>query len=353
MSWNVLVRTDRHRSFKVIPRLYVLTAAILCQFATSPAWPDAQQSTRATQSTLATAPLPVQNFYPPMLRFYEPLPSSALSAYRESLGIELLQSYSSIYKFDALSDGKLLVDMELYSLALKLTRAVTEKTEFALTVPLYYAYHGFMDEFLRDYHSTFGFPNAGRELRPDDEFGYFYIDPDGSESWSGREGWEVGNLAISLRHHLFSREGWSAALLGGVTLPTGSQERGWGTGKPDMAIGAVVSWLSGNWFGHVEGHLLHPFATGSTATAYRNYARVSSTVGYRIGDRWSLLAQVQGGTSPYDTGLQELDDSPWLVSFGARMVYRKDRSLTLAFSEDMTHDTTADFTLTVGLEFDL
>lgn len=341
------MRTDRHRFFKVTRLLHVLTAVLLCQFASHPAWPDIQQRAQTT------APLPVQNMYPPMVRFYEPIPSSALQPYSESFGIELLQNYSSIYEFDALPDGKLLIDMELYSLNLKLTHAFTSKTEFTLTVPLYYAYNGFMDGFLRDYHSTFGFPNAGRELRPDDEFGYFYNDPDGSESWSGVEGWEVGNLAISLRRHLISGEGWSAALLGGFTLPTGSRKHGWGTGKPDIAIGTVASWLSGNWFGHVEGHLLHPFATGSTATAYRDYARLSSTLGYRLGDRWSLMAQVQGGSSPYDTSLQQLDDSPWLATFGARMAYSKARSLTLAFTEDMTHETTTDFTLTVGLEFDL
>jgi hypothetical protein len=343
----MLVKTERRRLFKVIHYLNALTTALLCQFASHSAWSDIQQTAQTT------APLPVQNMYPPMLRFYDPLPSSALQAYSESLGIELLQTYSSIYEFDALPDGKLLVDMELYSLNLKLTRAFTSKTELALTVPLYYAYDGFMDSFLRDYHSTFGFPNGGRELRPDDEFVYFYNDPDGSESWQGQEGWEVGNLAISLRHHLISGEGWSAALLGGITLPTGSRKRGWGTGKPDIAIGGVVSWLSSNWFGHVEGHLLHPFATGSTATAYRDYARLSSTLGYRLSDRWSLMAQVQGGSSPYDTSLQQLDDTPWLVTFGARVAYSKASSLTLAFTEDITHETTTDFTVTVGLKFDL
>ena len=87
-----------------------------------------------------------------MLRFYEPLPSSALQPYRESLGIELLQGYSSVFQYDALPDGSLLVDMELYNLDLRMRRAFTKKTELTLTVPLYYAHYGFMDAFLRDYH---------------------------------------------------------------------------------------------------------------------------------------------------------------------------------------------------------
>lgn len=340
------MRTGRHRLFQVT-HLYAWTVVLLCQFALPPAWPDIQQRSQLT------APLPVQNLYLPMLRFYEPLPSSAFKPYRESLGIELLQSYSSIFQFDALPDGALLVDIELYNLDLKLTRTFSSLNELALTVPLYYIHDGFMDSFLRDYHSALGLPNSGREFRPDDEFGYFYIDPDSSESWRGREGWEVGNLVISLRRHLISSAGWSTALLGGVTLPTGSRKRGWGTGKPDISIGGVASWLSGNWFGHVEGHLLHPFANGSDATAYRGYARLSTTLGYQLGDRLSLMAQVQGGSSPYDTSLQQLDTFPWIVTLGGRIEVGKDSALTVAFTEGITQKTTTDFTLTIGLEFDL
>lgn len=342
----MLMRADRHRLFQVT-HLYALAAVLLCQFASYPSWSDIQQGAQST------APLPVHNLYPPMLRFYEPLPSSALQPYRESLGIELLQNYSSIFKFDELPDGNLLVDMELYSLDLKLTRTFSSNNELALTIPLYYAHDGFMDAFLRGYHAALGFPNSGRELRTDDEFGYFYNDPDGRESWIGREGWEAGNLAISLRRHLTSGKVWSTALLVGATLPTGSRKRGWGTGKPDIAIGGVASCLSGSWFGHAEGHLVHPFANGSNATAYRDYARLSSTLGYQFGDRWSLMAQVQGGSSPYDTSLQQLDNYPWLATFGGRMTFGKARALTLAFTEDITHKTTADFTLTVGLEIHL
>jgi len=297
-------------------------------------------------------PLPAHNLYPPMLRFYDPLPSSAFNPYEASLGIDLVQSYSSIFQYDSLPDEtSLLADMEVYSLELVLTRAVSSRTEVGVTLPLHYAHDGFMDAFLRDYHGALGLPNSGRDLRPDDSFAYFYDDPAGGESWTGREGWEPGDLAVDLRHQLHSGADWAAALLGGVTLPTASRERGWGTGQANMAVGAVVSWLARRWFGHVEGHLVHPFADGSETTGYRDYARLSTTLGYRLGARWALLAQVQGGSSPYATGIEQLDQDPWLVAFGGRWALGEQTALSIAFTEGITQQTSPDFTLTVGLEF--
>lgn len=335
------------KTFLQVTHFYALGIFLLCQFFSPSSLSDNSYTAKIT------TPFSVKNLYPPMLRFYEPLPSSALQPYRESLSIELLQSYSSVFQYDALPDGSLLVDMELYNLDLRMRRAFTEETELTLTVPLYYAHDGFMDAFLRDYHSALGLPNSGREYRPDDEFGYFYIDPGGSESWIGKEGWEVGDLAISLRHHLMSDETWSMALLGGITLPTGSTKRGWGTGKPDIAVGGVASWLAKKWFGHIEGHLLHPFAHGSEATDYRDYIRLSTTIGYQLGNRWSVMAQVQGGSSPYDSSLQQLDNAPWLVTLGGRIALSNTSALTLAFTEGITQKTTADFSLSIGLEFNL
>ena len=343
----MLLRMGLHRRLHSKTYHYALAISLLGLHITSPAWSD------NLEHSYTTAPLPVQNLYPPMLRFYEPLPSSALRPYRESLGIELVQGYSSIFQFDAIPDGSLLVDLELYNLDLSLKRAVTPNTELTLTIPLYYAHSGFMDAFLRDYHSVLGLPNSGRESRPDDEFSYFYSDLNGSESWVGQEGWEAGNFALSLRHHLASSDGWSIAILGGITLPTGSHKRGWGTGKPDIAIGGVVSWLANKWFGHLEGHLLHPFADGSEATAYRDYARLSTTLGYQFGNRWSLMAQVQGGSSPYDTSIQQLNNAPWLVTLGGRIALADTSALTLAFTEGITQETTADFSLLIGLDFNL
>jgi hypothetical protein len=288
-----------------------------------------------------------------MLRFYQPLPSSALRPYQESIRIELVQGYSSIFHFDTLPGASLLADMELYNLDFKLTGPISASTELSITAPFYYAHDGFMDGFLHDYHSALGLPNAGREFRPDNEFAYFYNDPDGDESWHDQAGWEFGDIAIGLRHKLTQGSIWSTALLTGMTLPTGSRARGWGTGKSDIAIGGVASWLTGKWFGHLEAHLVHHFAEGSESTSYRDYARLSTTVGYQFVDTWSLLGQVQGGSSPYNTSLQEVDEAPWLVALGGRMRLDENNTVTLIFTEGITQATTPDFSFTIGLEFGL
>jgi hypothetical protein len=80
---------------------------------------------------------------------------------------------------------------------------------------------------------------------------------------------------------------------------------------------------------------------------------LSTTIGYQFGNHWSVMAQVQGGNSPYDSSLQQLDNAPWLVTLGGRIALANTSALTLAFTEGITQKTTADFSLSIGLEFNL
>lgn len=299
-----------------------------------------------------TEPLPVHNLYPPLTRFYDPLPSSALRPYRRALDIDFLQSYTSDFEIYNLPQGGLLVDMEIYSLEAVFRQALTDRTEVGLVIPLHYVYKGALDGFLRDYHSALGLPNSDRDRKPDDEFSYYYDDNRGG-GWLGKPGWEFGNLALRLRRGLWTRADTAIALLAGLQLPTASRERGWGSGEPDLAVGAVYSYAGQRWFGHLEGHVIHPFAGGEGATRYRDYLRGSATLGYLLSPRWSLLSQLQGGSSPYASGLPELDKAPWMVSFGARYSPGKRWDLSLSFLEGLVQETTPDFSLNVGLHIRL
>ena len=357
-GWPIRGRCIHHRwhradnysgHIRCLPSLQLLALSIILAqvgfFAAS------LHTARAAEPSGLLRPLPVHNLYPPMLRFYEPLPVSAFEPYRRSLSIEILQSYSSIFQYDSQPNGSLLADMEIYSLEFLLTKAISSQTEIRFMIPLYYSHEGFMDAFLRDYHDALRLPNSGRERRPDDEFSYLYENPADSESWADQAGWDIGKLAVSLRQQVYEGDNWTAALLAGLTLPTASSANGWSSGEPDIAIGGVASWLKENWFGHLEGHFVHPFANGSEITAYDDYVRLSTTLGYRFGSRWSLLAQLQGGTSAYDSNIKQLYEDPWLVTFGARMAFGKSSSITVAFTEGITQHTSADFSLTIGLDF--
>ena len=296
-----------------------------------------------------TAPLPVHNLYPPMLRFFDPVPVSAFTPYGRKPRYSLLQHYTSVFQFDALPDGRLLTDMEIYTLELSVDKAVSQDTEVGVMLPLHYAWDGFMDGFLRNYHDTLGLPNGGRGLRPDNEYAWRYRDGAGSLAWDDGPGWETGNMTLRLRHRLTARGDHRLAALAAIQLPTGSSSRGWSTGSAVVAAGMVYSRRHAAWFGHLQGWGIYPFADDSGDDGFRPYARGSATLGWQWKTRWSLLAQVQGGTSPYRAGIRELDQDPWQVSFGFHHALGRKANLTIAFVENISQQTAPDFGVSLGL----
>jgi len=298
-----------------------------------------------------TMALPVHNLYPAMMRFYDPVPVSAFRPFDNKPEYALLQHYTSIFLFDELPVGRLLSDMEIYTVELQADRAIGESTEIGLTIPVHYATGGFLDPFLRSYHEALGLPNSGRELQPDNQYSWDYSDAGGNAVWSDQAGWEMGNISLRLRQKLTQEEGWGLSMLAALQLPTASKSRGWGRGAPDVAAGAVYSWKKNSLFGHLEGWLIHPFAKDESGLNIQSYARASTTLGWQLKRPLSLLVQIQGGLSPYDSGIQQLDQSPSQISFGIRWAMSRKAVLTFAFVENMSQQTTPDFGFTIGLNF--
>ena len=72
--------------------------------------------------------------------------------------------------------------------------------------------------------------------------------------------WEVGNSVISLRKGVIDGDGWAIAGLAAVKVPLASENRGWGSGKPDIGLGFVASFEGESLFMHVEGWGIYTFA---------------------------------------------------------------------------------------------
>ena len=297
-------------------------------------------------------PLPTHNMYPAMLRNYDPVPSSALDPYRHEIRFGLFQHYTSAYTYDELPDGRLLADMEIYTLEFKMDKSITSNTELGLTLPIHYAWDGFLDDFLRTYHDTLGIPNSGREFRPDNEYAWTYKNADGSEAWDDKAGWEFGNAETRLRHQLITYDRYGLSLLAALKLPTGSKSRGWSSGYLDAAVGLVYSWKGSPWFGHIEGWAIYPFSSDESEFNYRSYARGLVTLGWMWNARLSLLGQLQGGSSVYDTDLSQLDGSPFQLSLGLNWLFTENSMINFSFVENISQQTTPDFTITVGQNFE-
>lgn len=298
------------------------------------------------------APLPVRNLYPPMMRFFDPLPDSALTSEDSGWSLALNQHYASVNINDSTPTASLLVDMELYLLEPVLRYAATPSLTVTLRAPLLLPASGLFDGAIQSFHHTFGFPNGGRELRPNNRFGYRFANRAGSR-WQGANRAGFGNMVLSARYRLAAAEGWGLAALTALKLPTVSRSRGWGSGAADLAIGSVASWQQSGWFAHLEGWLIQPFAADEPGIRYDRYLRGSLTVGYQLHQRLALIVQAQGGNSPYQSGISALDHPPFLIAFGLQGVDQERLNWQISVVENITQVTTQDISVVFGLSYPL
>ncbi|MDX8405957.1 MAG: DUF3187 family protein, partial [Mariprofundus sp.] len=168
---------------------------------------------------------------------------------------------------------------------------------------------GLFDSPIQRFHRFFNMPNGGRELRPNNRYAYRLNNGQGS-GWQGSNRGALGNIELSSRYQLLKDDSWAIAALGAVKLPTASRARGWGSGAADLAAGMLISWSQFNWFTHLEGWLIQPLASDTPGIHYRRYPRGSLTAGYQWWKDLSIIIQAQGGNSPYQSGIPELDHPP-------------------------------------------
>lgn len=295
----------------------------------------------AASESLRT-PLATQQLHPIMMRFFNPVPVSAFDM-NNSITIE--QHYASLNMFDAVPNGRFLVDMELYVPTLNIRHKLSPKHLISLRLPLYRPYNGVLDGFLNNYHRLAGLPNNGREFRPSNQMSY-YLQP----QWSSENRWEIGNISLEMQSQVYQKDQLAIALLSSVHLPTSSKSRGWSSGKTDLSLGSAISWHGDDYFAHAELRAIHTGAKSEGNMHYQNYIRSSATLGRDLGNHYSALIQIQGGTSPYQSDIYVLEQNPWVMNIGLRM-QQGSTLYTFIFSENITQYTTADFALGVNVRW--
>ncbi|MDX8392036.1 MAG: DUF3187 family protein [Mariprofundaceae bacterium] len=300
-------------------------------------------------------PLPVRQMNPAMLRYLDPLPESAWASQRTGWRVALNQHYSTIFLADTLpTANQYIADMELYVADIELRKRISGAGEFSANLTLLHPNAGVFDGFLRNYHDALSLPNGGRRMRPNNQFAYHYAPNSATDGWQGKSRWELGNIQLKFRHELTQSDAWATALLSSVQLPTGNQQRGWNHGGIDAALGFAADFQHNAWSLHGEAWRIHPFKRNDHGLRNRDYTRATVSLGlnaplFSIPLQW--LVQIQGGSSPYRSGVRELDQSPWLASFALRW-HGKNQTWTVGFVENISQRSTQDFGLLLSTSVD-
>lgn len=305
-------------------------------------------------------PLSQRVRHPLYLLFLQPTPTRAALLAPGSLQVDFRGDWSNVFekwgRRRAEGRHRSDLDMEIIRLATSVRVGLPWGLEIGAEVPLLTMFGGVGDRVIQDWHSALKVENGGRNFVDDFRFAWSVEVPGRfSHRVEDPTVMAIGDITVDVAGQLLrsSRRVPGVAWRFLVKLPTGSLDRGTGSGTPDVGVLAVAEhgWGFFNLYGHLG--LLALGRDGQLANIVRTAALTwAVTLELNILPSWSILGQIQGHTS-FLRGFVHpfVQKSPMGVMFGTR-VRLGPVDLSLAMEQDILNgDPTADITLVGSLGF--
>lgn len=316
---------------------------LLCALALSVVLSGAAHSEEADWSSIAT-PLRIVNLNPFHLLYG--VPGSVGTRVLAPGSSELIASMDLASHLRAEHSGaeRVLIDGETYRQALTLRHGFGDGWEYLLDLSVVSHSAGRFDEFIENWHSTFGLPQGDRNSAPRDRLALFYasygathIDIDRSVSSSGDVGLGVG---LALLSETLSNDG--LALRTVVKLPTADEDRLAGSGGFSASAwietsgalpGSAASrtWLYAVTLGALVGEA--PQNLPGIGGRFIVFGRFGVT--WRPMARLTLTAQIDTHSSPYGaSAVSPLSDAVVMIGLGGALRLTEGTTLEVAVTED-------------------
>ncbi len=302
-------------------------------------------------TTLEIAPFRTFNQSPLIQIYGLPAPEDSTILAPRASRVEVSLDISSNFTDGTGPNEMLILDGETYRTTFRYRRGIGAGWEAGVDVPYVTHDGGFLDDFIVNWHSTFGLPQGGRDHAPKDRLDYRYVRNgtaliDVHEHRSG-----VGDVRLIAGYQWRRPEenaGTPLALHMSLKLPTGEANDLLGSGGTDLAAwvstqvpvrSALYDW---GWFG---GGGLLMVSDGDVLPAQQRNLVAFGTLG--IGWRpaaWILLQlQLDGTTSFYDdTHLRQLDATTVQLVMGGALRLGAKMRLDIGVSEDVAVETAPD-----------
>ncbi len=295
-------------------------------------------------------PMPVRNQHPAQLTVLHMDPASAEVLPAGVVRMRAGASYSSLFLTGQGSGNRFSMDGEI--LRARWTGTVGLGRGFQLTAEAAAGHTtgGFLDDFVQDWHDFFHLPDQNRGQAQNGVFDVI-AEYQGQIAWRQREETlRFMDLPLTLTWNAVPPRtgGIGLALRGAVELPTGDQDRGFGNGELDWAVGLVGEWRVETFA--VTGHVQHTFAgTPDQARAVGFGVRDVTTFGLGLElpltSALTGLVQTEVETSTLRAlNFERVAREQWLLWMGARARLAEDWYLELALGEDLRGFVSPDFT---------
>jgi hypothetical protein len=283
--------------------------------------------------------------------------AQVLAPGRKELRLSL--DLASNYVKNASANESILLDGETTRFGLAFRYGVMPNLEAGLEIPYLIQGGGFLDGFIIDYHSAFGFPQGGRDQAPRNRLLYQYRRNNADVLKMDRSGAGLGDIRLNAAWQLYNSGDpapRSLALRGSIKAPTGDSDSLFGSGSYDGALwlsacdhylttwGPVALFGAAGMMGMTEGKVIQ--------NQQNNWAGFGS-----LGIGWSPLAwltlKIQTDAhTPYfrNSDMQELSGNAAQIVIGGTVALGKNFTLDIGVSEDIIVNTAPDVVFHISLK---
>lgn len=252
----------------------------------------------------------------------------------------------------------LLLDGESTRLDISHRQRLAPCWQLNVTVPFIAHSGGTFDRAIDDWHKFFSLPDANRDETDFDSLSYQYTDASGNKHDIVRSQSGFGDVQIAIQRALgcFATADSTKAdpiLRLGIKLPTGDAAELRGSGEIDL----FADWQSpvwgrqGRWYGGVTLGVLFNGRTDKFAEQQGIALYGSLGAQFVAHQKLRLIAQLDGHSPFYKSGLRELGDPAVNLVVGLRYLASRAHTLELSISEDAAIDTTPDIVARLAMTY--
>ncbi len=263
-----------------------------------------------------------------------------------------LNSYLQSHANDAGSSTEdLIIDAEVHSLSATLKLNFARDWQLGLQISGHKLKAGQLDSLIDDWHDLFGLDDGDRARQARDQLQILYRNQnDTIELNQPQSG--LTDALLTLSYQAIDRPTFKLSVHGQLNLPTGSNASLLGSDKLDAAISLSAAGSKGKLGWHANVGALGIGDDNLFLLSTRESTWFSSLgAHWQANDRWRWSAQMDVHGPVFESFIEEINQESWLFSLaGERTIWHNGPRVQLYFSEDVSVNRSADFTLGINIK---
>lgn len=275
------------------------------------------------------------------------------------LKINLNQDLSSNYTVSSSRREQITLDGEMYRMTVAARYGIGQEWEAGIELPYIVQGGGFLDNFVIDWHNTFGLPQGGRDIAPKNRLNYSYRKDAVQKLRMNHATSGIGDISLTGGFRLYDDYGTDhhdrVAIKAALKLPTGDSAYLLGSGSTDFMFQICGSSTNFTEFGSLGAYGSLGALAMSAGDILRDQQNPLAGVG-AFGVGWSPASWISfklqlNGTTPFYHGssLDEISKSSLLLISGGSLRLPGGYLLDIGVGEDLAVATASDVSFHLGL----